>query len=198
MQGFKLIFKTKTMNIYADGSPSISCFLVLLLFLIFSCEESSVNIVNDNLIFSGSNEILVPGYSYISGTGRIFMISGDEGFENDITDTVNNTPVIEWDSASVKSQTVVAAIFNDAIKTDQAGIINGNNIVWLWHTGVPDGNIGQVSFNDGYSIQNNDIENKSPPVPLTGDHIYYWGVWAFDVTGTKIISSSKMFKFYVE
>ncbi len=162
----------------------------------WSCGKNQVEIVNKELIFDGSQEIKVFPYRYTTDSILFYTVSGDSGFSLNGIDTVSSMPVLEWDT--VRSEIVIAAIFSDPIQTNQTGITNDDDIVWIWHSGLESGENKRCEYIDGYGMIDSDIDNLVPPIPLQNGHIYFWGVWAYDAAGIRVIYSSRMLRFFVE
>ena len=178
-------------------SKITACSLTVIILLIISgaCEESSDQPFNKELIFPEALEIRVPLYLYQSGEREI-TVHGDEGFKNNIVDTVTPMPVLKWDS--LETELIVAAIFSSPIQELNGEISNTGDIVCIWHSGLEQGVDGLVSFTEGRRIAAGDLDSLSPPQPLPAMQTYYWGVWSWDDSGIKIIYSSRQLTFYVK
>jgi hypothetical protein len=170
--------------------------LVMFTAIVFSaCEDISEVTLNNELIFPEAHEIRVPSYVYQSLTGDI-LVHGDEGFENNIVDTITPTPILKWDS--VQNRLIITAIFVNPVQITNGKLVNTNDIVWIWHSGLEDGKDGCVAFEEGRSISDGMIENLSQPIPLPALRQYYWGVWGWNESGIKVLYSSRQMTFYVK
>lgn len=178
-------------------SKIIACSLsfIILLIVFGSCEESSEQPFNKELIFPGAREVKVPLYVYQSEEREI-TVHGDEGFKNDIVDTLTSMPVLRWDS--LETELIVAAIFRSPIQVLNGEISNTGDMVWIWHSGLDQGTDGMLAFTDGRSITDGNLNSLSQPQPLPAMQTFYWGVWSWDDSGIKIIYSSRQLTFYVK
>ncbi|MFO7658032.1 MAG: hypothetical protein R6W78_13295 [Bacteroidales bacterium] len=164
---------------------------IMLISLLFSCEDNNPMSQNEGLIFTYASAIDVPGYTYLSGTDTI-TVHGEAG----IVDTLTPMPVLQWDSISIPY--LVAAIFSQPVEVENGVIFNTSDIIWFWHSGLESGKNGYVEFGEGKQMINGDINNLLPPVALAGTARYYWGIWGWDYSGTRVKYSSKPFTFYVK
>jgi hypothetical protein len=181
---------------YLSLNRIASLLLVMFITIFFSnCEDISEETLNNELIFPEAHEIKVPSYVYQAVTGDVF-VHGDEGFKNNIVDTITSTPQLRWDS--VQTKLIVSAIFINRIQVTKGKIENTNDIIWIWHSGLDKGKDGRVTFEEGRSISDGVIENPGLPVPLPAAHQYYWGVWSWDESGIRVLYSSRQMTFYVK
>jgi hypothetical protein len=174
--------------------------LIILLFLALlyqGCEDEDEPVLNEELIFKHSQEIIIPPFKYALTPGDTVYVRGDLSFNSATVDTVPPTPVLSWDS--VKSNIVCAAIFANSIQSDDQTITNDtSDIVWIWHTGLSGGENGLVKFEQGVrQINTSQPESLLRAAPLNQGQTYYWAVWAWDNSGITIKFSSRQLKFTV-
>ena len=173
--------------------------LVILLLMLYyaGCERDEDTIFNEYLIFQNSYEIEVPPYWYYTGSGDSVYVRGDLSYDSETIDTLTSTPTLAWDS--VESKLLCAIIFNENIKIENYSIANDtSDIVWIWHSGLTEGVNGLVEFDQGIKRMN--ISDSEPLIKadsLEKGHIYYWGVWGWNASGTKINFSSRELRFIV-
>ncbi len=166
-----------------------------LIWILFSCQEKIEDIRNNVLIFPNSYQINVPPYNYQDSLGREFWIQGDTVLYEWGTDTINNAPTFKWDSIGLDILTVV--ISKAHLETYNNTITNTGDIIWQWHTGMDEGKEGLVKFSHGKNVINNTIQYDTPVSALDNGKTYYWGIWAWNFPGNKIIFSSQQLEFYV-
>lgn len=148
----------------------------------------------ENSLFPGTERILVKEYIYYINDDTYIVRADLATLQN--PDTVPVTPSFSWNSTGRKLVTV--AIFNSRIEVNNNSILNENNIVWMWNTGIGSGTEGSISYFDGRSVDNGNLLEKEQLMPLTIDSLYTWAVWAWDKTGTEITKSSRELWFIVE
>ena len=173
-----------------------SIFLFLLYFL--GCDENNDIVINEDLIFKYSYEIIVPSFVYSLVPGDTVFVRGDLSYNSEIIDTVPSTPTLAWDS--INSDIYCAAIFKNSMQVENHSIVNDtSDIVWIWHSALTEGSNGLVKFEHGIKKMNIlPSESLQKPDSLNIGQIYYWGVWAWNNSGTEIIFSSRELKFIVE
>ena len=173
----------------------VSLFFLALLYQ--GCEDEDGQLLNEELIFKHSQEIVVPPFKYALTPGDTVLVRGDLSFNSATVDTVPPTPVLSWDS--VKSNIVCAAIFVNSIQTNDQTITNDTlDIVWIWHSGLSGGENGLVKFEQGVrQINTSQPESLLRAPPLNNGQTYYWAVWAWDNSGITIKFSSRQLKFTV-
>ncbi len=170
-----------------------TCIPFVLFVLLFNCTEGEEEVLqNDELIFSDSYQIKIPGYQYYDNEGNLFLVRGDTSYQAVYPDTLNNKPSFVWDSIGLKIITV--AIFTSPIIVENDQIMNVEDIVWEWHSGMDFGKEGYVQFIEGKNVIQGEITNTVTPLQ---EAKYYWGVWAWNSTGKKILYSSRQLGFYV-
>ncbi len=172
-------------------------YLSLLLFtcvIIASCKEEEITLNNEDLIFSNSFQIKIPSYQYYDSTEKVYSVRGDTSFQSSYPDTLNDLPVIAWDSMGLRIITV--AIFTSPIAATNNEIVNIEDIVWQWHSGMEFGEEGYVQFSDGKNVFEGTIDYENDPEPLQ-ERMYYWGIWAWNASGTRLLYSSRQLEFYV-
>ena len=165
--------------------------LILFAFL-FSCTEEESVLMNEDLIFSNSIKIDIPSYKYFDSGGNSFIVRGDTSYQAAYPDTLNSLPVLAWDSIGLKLINV--AIFTSPIVVYNNEIINYEDIIWKWHSGMNFGKEGYVQYLDGRDVTNGEIGDVVTPLP---ESTYYWGVWAWNSEGKRILYSSRALEFYV-
>lgn len=100
-----------------------------------------------------------------------------------------NTPQFVWEAP--KNEITMLGVFNRPIEINSDGsILNITDLVWVWHSGLGNGRIGNVFFNDGRSINGDDITSVTNPIPLERGRTYFWAVWAWDDFGLDLTHSS--------
>ena len=152
---------------------------------------------NDDLIFTKSFEIQIPSYNYLINQSDTIFIQGDDGFYLGIPDTVNSSPVLSWGPSG--SPLTMAAIFSDSIVVSGMEIINKDDLVWVWHSGMQNGKDGKINFSDGKSVtvSGDEIIYQQTLMPLNVGTTYYWGVWSWNKEGTRIWYSSRQLSFII-
>lgn len=100
------------------------------------------------------------------------------------------TPGMAW--APTGSALVLAGIFTEPIAVAAGHITNGSALVWAWHSGLGAGRDGAVAFTDGVAPLEGRLDRVEAAVPLTPGRTYYWSVWAWDSTGTKVVAASAL------
>jgi len=167
------------------------------IFLFPECNDDDEIIFNEVLVFNYSYEIKIPPFRYMSIQGDSVFVRGDLSFNSDIIDTVPPTPTLSWQK--VESEIICAAIFKNSIDADNHSIKNdASDIVWIWHSGLAEGENGLVQFEHGIKEIDPDNPDSAPePEPLEQGEVYYWAVWAWDKSGTEIRFSSRELRFVV-
>lgn len=123
---------------------------------------------------------------------KYLIFTGKPEFDS-ITTT---TPTFTWNITGQKL--VFLGIFDDNIKTKGNKIINVENNIWAWHTGLGKGREGNVKYEDGCDVIDSELQVDKSPTPLTSGNSYTWAVWAWDDEGLKITHSSQEMFFTVE
>lgn len=168
------------------------CFLLIAFSLFYACTEEESAVINEDLIFSNSFQIKIPSYTYFDGEGNSIFVRGDSSYLASYPDTLNSLPLLAWDSVGLKLINV--AIFTSPIVVSNNEIVNFNDIIWEWHSGMNFGKEGYVQYLDGRDVINGEIGEKVTPLE---ESTYYWGVWAWNSNGRKILYSSRALEFYV-
>ncbi len=99
-------------------------------------------------------------------------------------------PSFSWPATGSKH--VVCAVFSERIQVKNNKITNTDQIVWLWHSGLPRGREGNVRFVDGI-----DPKTEKPPTKPLPPGKYYWGVWALTDRG-KVMYSTLEYQFEIK
>ncbi len=168
--------------------------ILYFLMLFWSCTENEVFLDNKELLFKNCYEIQVPPYEFNDGEGNIIHVRGDSGYLSEYPDTLNSIPVLNWDSLGIRI--ITAVIFNDKIRVEGNSIVNTENIVWQWHSGMKSGKEGRVQYIDGKNVINDTIDYYHAPDSLD-EGLYYWAVWGWGKSVTRVWYSSRELKFYV-
>ena len=163
--------------------------------VICSCTQEEMIIENEDLIFINSYRIKIPSYTFQDEEGIIYSVRGDTSYQSTFPDTVNSIPVLSWDSIGIRI--ITAAIFREPIRVEGNQIVNAGDIVWQWHSGnFMGGKEGLVQYSDGRIVYNDSIDYENPADSLDDGH-YYWAVWGWGESGTRILYSSRELEFYV-
>jgi hypothetical protein len=109
---------------------------------------------------------------------------------------IYRNPSVIWEPTASKN--VIAAIFDaDNIEASSDEILNFEDVIWAWHSGLGTGREGSVFYNDGRKVENGRITDQ-PPVLLNNLEHYVLGIWAWNIDGTKIVYSSDAVFFKVK
>ncbi len=158
--------------------------------VMLGCEKA----FRKDALFPNSALIIVPEYDY-EVDSKSYHSDGSAASVLS-PDTFPSTPALFWEPTS--SKLVAAAILDSRIEVNSQGIINQNNIVWMWHTGLNTGQEGSLSYSEGRSVKDGILLSKDKLQPLISGQGYTWVVWAWDKTGTKVEESSAELGFIVE
>lgn len=173
-------------------NPKLLFSLLLMSSLFYNCTEEDSVLKNEDLIFSNSYRIKIPGYKYFDGEGNSYIVRGDTSYQDIFPDTLNNMPLLAWDSIGLKL--IHVAIFTSPIVVSNNEIVNYEDIIWKWHSGMNFGREGYVQFLNGRDVINGEIAETVTPLP---ESTYYWGIWAWNSDGKRILYSSRALEFYV-
>jgi hypothetical protein len=101
----------------------------------------------------------------------------------------------EWEVPRANYSSV--AVFRRPVAVDNASnsITNQDFSEWIWTSGKS-GNPGAAGFTDGYRVENG-RPDYTRHATLLRPGMYYWAVWAWDSTGTRVVKSSKRGRFVV-
>jgi hypothetical protein len=98
----------------------------------------------------------------------------------------SSVPNLSWPATG--EPFVVAAFFVHRIDVASGIITNVGDLVWIWHTGLPTGREGNVTWSQGVPAVGGELEEGTVPSPLpTGT--YYWAVWALNESGVVVSST---------
>jgi len=185
---YKLFFNGFVMKLLS------AIFFLILLF--GSCTPEEVIPENEKLIFTNSYPIKIPSYTFQDSDGETYSIRGDTSYQSAYPDTVNSLPALAWDSLGIRI--ITAAIFTDHLRVTGNRIVNTDDIIWQWHSGMETetGKEGFVKYSDGRSVINDSIDYDNLADSLDEGH-YYWAVWGWGESGTRIWYSSRELEFYV-
>ncbi len=141
--------------------------VLIILFMLSSCEK----VFNDsNPIFPETKLIRVSLPTYT---------------------TTTDYPDFVWTSPSdCKYQ--VAGIFTNKIIINGKNIVNKNDCIAMWHTGLT-GQPGNVNYTFFKATINGEIKDYQPPA-LQNGKTYYWAVWGYD-KDLKLTHSSDQIQF---
>lgn len=170
--------------------------LLLLSFLCLnSCTKEEEKLNNPELLFSDSSPITIAPYSY-KFEDINYHSAGDSVALTGIPDTLNNFPVLCWIKNDYGS--ITSLIISDSpIMTNESEILNSNDIIWQWHSGIISDSDTCIKYSEGRNVINGVIDYNHEPLPLNpGD--YYWAIWKWNSEGNKIVSSSRQIHFYVK
>jgi hypothetical protein len=168
----------------------------LLLLLLAGCETDDPFPDNADLIFPDCYPIVIPSYDYLDPRGKVWHVRGDS-VEGDTPDTVSAQPVFIWENPGISI--IMVAVFRNPIDVTGGEITNVSDIVWQWHSGMPAEKNDTVQFYEGSSVT---IHNGIPdygvaPDSLDNSSVYYWAVWGWGRSGTRVLYSSRQLKFHV-
>lgn len=145
----------------------------------------------------------LPFLHHMRGDASLYDLIGAESccdLLNHI-DTVLNEPRLVWyDPENYKLKAV--AIFDKQIKLTKDGqrILNTEDIVWTWNSGMDSGYYYdqkmEIKYSWGKMVHSASIA-EGPVVPLVSGKIYSWLVWAWNDNGTQVIASSREIPFIV-
>lgn len=99
------------------------------------------------------------------------------------------SPAFTWQTTG--QAIVYAGIFTSNIVVSNGRIINSQDNVWAWHSGLARGREGNVSFNDGVSVVGGTLQLDRPATPLVHGQSYVWAVWAWSDDGSRVLASSR-------
>lgn len=101
------------------------------------------------------------------------------------------TPTFSWQRTT--RNLVVVGVFDNPIRVSNGRIENEDDLVWIWHTGLPDGDEGNILFSEGAGS----YYGQQSPEPLEVGQSYYWAVWAWNNEGAIVTHSSPQSRFSV-
>jgi hypothetical protein len=171
----------------------LSIYLLILLLVQTGCNETTETPFNDELLFSDAYTINIPSYSYtLNDTTNV--IYGDSLYGlSPMLDTFHVRPLFNWDSIGIKI--ITAAIFDTLPVTEGNKLINSQNILWQWHSGMELGREGTVFLEEGKAVNDGTL-SKTRFMKLPEGQ-YYWAVWGWDNSGKTITYSSRALQFYM-
>jgi hypothetical protein len=170
-------------------------FIFCLIFLTNSCSKESNQLNNPDLIFFDSYHLQIKPYTYADDNEIFYHLQGDTIYYTNIADTLNNMPLLKWDS--IKYGTISVAIFTAPIKVINNNITNYKEIIWQWHSGMEFVKEGEVKYSQGKYVSNGIIDYNHELQPLfPGD--YYWAVWGWNSECNKVLYSSRQMHFHVK
>lgn len=182
-----------------DFSKKIRLFLLTFVIILTCCKKDDeqedfwTTPFVPNPIFPNTERIYAPSIIYVLD-GIVYRTLGDDA-SIDVPDTFPSTPSFGW-HATGKSL-VMVAVFDSRISVAQNSILNKDDIVWIWHSGLYTGNEGSIRFSDGVSLSNM-IQLEDTIVPLKENYLYTWAIWAWDNNGEMVEQSSRELAFIVK
>jgi hypothetical protein len=177
-------------------------YIILSILICWACSEDYTGPYNEDLVFKNSFQIYIPAYQYEFGEVDYF-VNADTSYPLSFTDTLNNSPVFIWDSMGIDLLTL--AIFSSPIRVMNNEIVNKEDLVWQWYLGMEmhtesgSGREGYVQYSDGRNVIHetlDTIDYANPATPLSQGH-YFWAIWGWDHSGTRVWYSSQQMEFYV-
>lgn len=109
---------------------------------------------------------------------------------------VGTTPTFTWQNT--RQRFVFVGVFIDNIVVHDGAIVNADDNVWAWHSGLGTAREGAVNWEDGVGVVNGQLQDGTPPGPLEAGRSYVWAVWAWDRDGVHVTHSSGEVYFTVE
>jgi hypothetical protein len=76
-------------------------------------------------------------------------------------------------------------------------ITNPTSSEWIWTSGRITRPVNTLRYLDGHPVVNGAAVYTTPPELLRSGW-YYWAIWSWDSTGTRVVRSSRMRRFYVD
>ena len=169
-------------------------FILLVCMLVFvGCEPEESVYKNEYILFENSLQISIPEYIY-SDNNIVFQVGGDTTSKYNRTDTLSSKPVFQWNESSATF--LLAAIFSAPIQVDEYNILNPDDIIWQWNTGMEFGSNGKVLYSEGKSVLNGTFSEAEVTPLVSGD--YYFAIWGWTTEAKKIAYSSSQIHFYVK
>jgi hypothetical protein len=174
-------------------------YIFLFIFFYWACNVEESPIIHEDLVFTNAFQIKVLYYQYDT-LGITYTVRGDTSYYSSYPDTLNSRPQFKWDTAGLEIITV--AIFTQPIEISGGEIVNPQDIIWQWHSGMEiesGGSEGDVKYFQGRNVihnSNDTIDYQNTARPLDIGH-YYWAVWGWDPSGIRVWYSSRQLEFYV-
>jgi hypothetical protein len=173
---------------------NITWHIIVIVILAVACEEESSIVENRDLIFIHSNPINIPAYYYLDQFNDTIHVQGDSSYYHSVVDTLSNQPVLAWEA--VNNELVCVGIFTEPIEVNE-GMIDYNPNIWRWNSGMAAEDSNSIAYSEGSFVQIGKlVPGLMPMDTLTSGH-YYWAVWGWNSSGTKILYSSRQLEFYV-
>jgi len=111
-------------------------------------------------------------------------------------DTVVATPTFTWRVTGQKY--VFIGVFTQNLVVTKNSIVNVNDNIWAWHSGLGTGREGNIPFSAGVDVVGGELLTGRSPTSLKSGIGYVWAVWAWGDDGTEIKQSSKEMFFVVK
>lgn len=101
---------------------------------------------------------------------------------------VGTQPTFTW---TVTGQRIVyVGLFRSNIAVRDGRIVNTEDNIWAWHSGLGTAREGNVPFGAGRDVINGVLQMDRPPTTLDESSTYVWAVWAWDELGRAVTHSS--------
>jgi hypothetical protein len=100
----------------------------------------------------------------------------------------SDTPQFSWNMES--RELVALGVFDNRIEVKDNEILNTDDLVFYWDSGMLKGLVGSISLDDGVRFISGERSSGKNVIPLEKGKAYFWAVWSWDNEGIKIVSSS--------
>ncbi len=134
-----------------------------------------------------------------AGLGNPVFPTADELIEvvqPAMADTVGTTPTFTW--VATGRRYVFLGVFIETIDIRDGAIMNTEDNIWAWHSGLGTAREGAVTWADGLNVIDGQLQEGAEPTPLTPGQGYIWAVWAWHADGVHVAASSEEMFFMVE
>jgi hypothetical protein len=164
-----------------------------------SCNEpEEATHYNSHLLFPEAVEIFIDPYQYIDPFDSIsYKVAAGT-----LADTLGRMPEFRWRVTASSLLTVCISRQPFVLSNNQ--IVNEEDIIWQWHTGLNqeiielgETNYVKIPFKEGRPLKNKNILYNTQPLALESG-LYFWSVWGWDKSGKKISYSSPQIQFIVK
>lgn len=168
--------------------------LLLAVIIAWACDDEIIILENPDLVFSNSFQIHIPPYEYQDNSGSIISVRGDSSYQSSYADTLTNQPVFAWEG--LEDKIVCVALLTEPIEVSHGEVLS-DHVIWRWNSGMSADQTNRISYSEGREVRGGLIVDPGQiPDPLETGH-YYWAVWSWRDSGTKILYSSRQQEFYV-
>lgn len=183
---------------FFHSTTKIIIYFSAYLFLLSCNKIEDTDVYNPELVFTDAVEIRINSYQYTDlQSGITYKVEGDT-----ITDTLSSMPDFQWET--VPCSLLTAVISTEPIQSLNGTLINPEKIIWQWHSAMQEHLVDtidiqstRVYFREGKNVEAKNILYNTQPLPLQNG-LYFWAVWGWDKSGSKVVFSSKPLKFIVE